>query len=213
MKLGTLIILFLACFSCKTENNSKSNLIKSDRFELPTESEKTQIKKSLQSQKLNYFLENPVNLKEFKETKKGNFTSSVSYGKSYHFNPKIKDSIFYNYNYPTKKFKDAKKIDQILVFKYGKNKQTYNDENEILIELKVFREDYDLGKANLVGLSKAELESNFGINYLILDKKIVYSNKNKVLIIELENSKIKSFKYLKLNTENLGSDLIRKIVK
>ena len=213
MKLGTLIILFLVCFSCKKESKNKSDLIKTERFELLPEPDKAEKEKYLKNLNLNSFLENPIDLKEFKKTKKGNITTGVSNGMTYHFHPKIKDSIFYNYNYPTKNFKDAKKIDQILVFKYGKNKQTYDDETEILIELKVYRKDYDLGKANLIGLSKMELESEFGTDYLTLDKRIIYSNKNKVLILEIENSKIKSFNYIKLSTEKIDTDLIRKIAE
>ena len=160
------------------------------------------------------FLENPIDLQSFKKLKDINYaTTGVSNGKDYHFHPKIKDSIFYIYNYPTINFTDSKKNDQVVVFKHGINKQTYDDETEILIELRIFNKDADLGKANLIGLSKTELESEFGTDYLTLDKRIIYSNKNKVLILEIENSKIKSFNYIKLSTEKIDTDLIRKITE
>ncbi len=160
------------------------------------------------------FLKNPIDLQEFKKKKNINYTTtSVSNGMDYYFQPEIKDSIFYTYNYPIENFKDSKRIDKVLVFKYGKNKHTYDDETEILIELRIFNEDSDLGKANLVGLSKTELESEFGTDYLTLDKRIIYSNKNKVLILEIENSKVKSFNYIKLSTEKIDTDLIRKITE
>ena len=160
------------------------------------------------------FLEKPIDLQKFKKSKNRNYiTTSVSSGTDYYFEPKIKDSIFYTYNYPTENFTDSKRIDQIIVLKHGKNKHTYEDETEILIELRIFNKDLDLGKANLVGLSKTELESEFGANYMNFDNGIAYSNKNRVLILELENSKVKSYRYIKLNTEKIDNDLIGQIIK
>ena len=55
-------------------------------------------------------------------------------------------------------------------------------------------------------------EAEFGSDYLTVDGHIVYSHKNKVLLVQLDGSKIKSYKYLKLNTENIDNDLIQQIV-
>ncbi|SFD74193.1 hypothetical protein SAMN04489722_1251 [Algibacter lectus] len=162
--------------------------------------------------KLNSFLENPLNLREFKKKKKREVTTSVSNGKEYYFNPKNKDSIFYSYFFPDLK-KESIKMDEIVVFKYGENKHTYDDEIETLIEFRIFNPDSDLGKANLYGLTKTELESEFGTDYLTFDNGIAYSNKNKILTIELNDSKVKSFRYIKLNTENVDQDLIQQIIE
>jgi hypothetical protein len=159
------------------------------------------------------FLENPIDLLAFKQKKGMQFTTSVTSGTEYHFNPKIKDSTFYVYYYPAENFDDPRKIDQIVVFKYGENKHKYEDETETLIELRVFNKDSDLEKANLIGIAKAELESKFGTDYLTFDNGIAYWNKNKILMIELNNSKVKSFRYIKLNTENVDKDLIQQIVE
>ena len=102
-------------------------------------------------------------------------------------------------------------MNKIIVFKYGKNKHKFEDETETLIEMRIFNKDADFGKANLVGLSKTELESELGIDYLTFDDRIVYSNKNRVLIIEFNDSKVKSYNYIKLNTEKIDIDLIRQI--
>jgi len=164
--------------------------------------------------KLASFLENPIDLQSFKKVKNINYTTtSVSNGMDYHFQPIIKDSIFYTYNYPVKNFTDSNKIDQVIVFKHGKNKHTYDDKTEILIELRIFNKDVDLGKANLVGLTKMELESEFGTDYLTLGNRITYSNKNKILILEIENSEVKSYRYIKLNTEKIDTNLIEQIIK
>jgi hypothetical protein len=214
MKIGILTILFLAFLSCKdvTENNSDST--KTDRFELLPYPDSVEQEKYLKSQNLTAFLENPIYLQKFKKSKDRNYTTTgVSNRTDYYFEPKIKDSIFYTYNYPTENFTDSKRIDQIVVFKYGKKKHTYEDETEILIELRIFNKDLDLGKANLVGLTKTELESEFGVNYLNFENGIAYSNKNRVLILELDNSKVKSYRYIKLNTEKVDNDLIGEIMK
>jgi hypothetical protein len=214
MKIRVLMILFLAFLSCKDVTEKKPNESKSDRFELipePNKSEKERYQKNLN---LTSLLENPIDLQKFKKSKNINYTTTgVSNGTDYYFEPKINDSIFYTYNYPTENLTDSKRIDQIVVFKYGKNKHKYEDETEILIELRIFNKDLDLGKANLVGLTRTELKSEFGENYLNFENGIAYSSKNKVLILELEDSKVKSFRYIKLNTEKIDNDLIGQIIK
>jgi hypothetical protein len=140
------------------------------------------------------------------------FTTSVTNGTEYYLNPKIPDSNYYVYYYPDFK-KESIEIDQFVVFKHGKNKHKYEDPTETMIEFKIFNPDTDLGQANLFGLTKIELESVFGTDYLTFDDSIVYSNKNRVLILELKNSKVKSFNYIKLNTEKIDKDLIGQIIE
>jgi hypothetical protein len=211
MKIRVLIILFIVFISCKksTEKESEKIQIVADSTGLKIETVENQIDNS----KLTSFLENPINLIEFKATK-GQSLSSVTNGLEYHFKPKIKDSIYYHYTtFPNDSlWTEISPID-IVVFKYGKNKHTWKDKTEILIEFTVSGRDNDLKKANLVGLTKNELESEFGTEYKVFDNRIVYSNKNKALIIELNNSKVKWFKYIKLSTENIDSTLIKKVIK
>jgi len=193
-----------------TEKESENVRVVVDSSKLKTETAQKPTENSI----LTSFLKNPIDLQKFKKSKNINYTTtSVCNGMDYHFHPKIKDSIFYTYNYPTKNFKDSKRIDQVVVFKHGKNKHTYDDETEVLIELRIFNIDSDLGKANLVGFTKTELELEFGNDYLTLDNRIVYSHKNKVLILELENSKVKSYRYIKLSSEKIDTDLIGQILK
>ncbi|MBR9847606.1 MAG: hypothetical protein GYB35_16565, partial [Algicola sp.] len=126
MKIGTLTILFLAFLSCKDVTERKPNESNSDRFELLPYPDSDEQEKYLKSKKMTEFLEKPIDLQKFKNSKKRNYTTtSVSIGTDYYFEPKIKDSIFYTYNYPTENFNESKRIDQIVVFKYGKNKHTY----------------------------------------------------------------------------------------
>jgi hypothetical protein len=212
MKLGSLIILFLVCLSCKNENENKSNSTNSERFELVPEPDKDEREKYEKNLNLTSFLENPIDLQEFKNKTKRDVTTTVTNGLKYYFHPKINDSIFYSYNFISTVNRQLE-INEIVVFKYGKNQHNYEGKTEILIELNIKSNDSDLGKANLIGLSKTDLESEFGNDYLTFDNGIAYSNKNKVLIIELEDSKVKSLRYIKLNTEKINTELIRQIMK
>jgi hypothetical protein len=210
MKIQILILFFLVFICCKNVADNET-----EQVQIVVDSTALKIsapEKQKENIKLTSFLDNPIDLQEFKKKKKSDFTTSVTNGTRYYFNPKIKDSIFYVYNFPTKNFTDSRKIDQIVVFKYGENKHKYEDETEILIEMRVFNNDADLGKANLIGLSKTDLEAEFGTEYLTLNNRMVYSNKNKVLILQLENSKVESFNYIKLSTDKINKDLIEQIM-
>jgi hypothetical protein len=211
MKIIFLTTLFLVFLSCKnaTEKDTEQVQIVIDSTRLRIE----KVEKKSENLNLTSFLENPIDLQKFKEKKIRNVTTSVTNGSEFYFNPKTKDSIFYVYYFPAEKFDAPKKIDQIIVFKHGENKHTYDDQTETLIELSVFNKDSDLGKANLIGLSKTELESEFGNDYLTFANGIAYSNKNKVLILELDKSKVNSYRYIKLNTEKIDNDLIGQIIK
>ena len=210
MKIRVLTILFLVFISCKNvaEKETEKFEIKIDSTELKIE----KVEKQSENIKLSSFLEKPIDLQEFKEKKKRNVTTSVTNGMEYHFHPKVSDSIFYNYYYHDENL-NSNSINQITVFKYGQNKHRYDDQTETLIGFKIFNKDSDLGKANLVGLSKTELESKFGTDYLTFDNGIVYSYKNRVLIIEFNDLKVNSYSYIKLNTEKVDKDLIGQIIK
>jgi hypothetical protein len=209
MKIRILTILFLVFISCQnvTEKETEQVQIVVDSTGLKIET----VEKNPKNLKLTSFLENPIDLQEFKNIKKKAFTTGVTKGMTYHLHPQIKDSIFYQYNYLNQW--RPRLTAEIVVFKNGENKHTYDDKTEILIELKVFGKDSDLGKANLIGLSKAELETEFGSDYLPFVNGIIYYNKNKVLIFELDNLEVKSYRYIKLNTESVDQDLIRQILE
>lgn len=157
------------------------------------------------------FLKSPIDLQKFKSDKKRNVTTTVTNGMNYYFSPKFKDSIFYKYNFITEKEGGKIGINKLVVFKYGESKHKYDDSTEILIELKISNKDVGLKKANLVGTTKKDIESKFGKDYLVFEKGIVYSHKDKVLMIEFNDSIVNSFKYIRLNTNVIDDELIRKI--
>ena len=158
------------------------------------------------------FLENPIDLQKFKFANINHVSTRVTNGKDYHFHPEIYDSIFYRYKFNINSIR-RKNNNEIVVFKFGENKHKYDDETEILIDLKIFNKVSGLGNANLIGITKTELESKFGTDYIVLENRIIYSYKNKVLLLELKNSKVKSFRYIKLNTENSSQELLLQIIK
>ncbi len=90
--------------------------------------------------KLTSFLENPIDLQEFKTKKNRDVTISVNDGLEYQYHLNINDSIFYGYNFITDNI-GTKGVNEIVVFKYGENKHKYEDETEILIELRIFNKD------------------------------------------------------------------------
>ncbi len=212
MKFGVLISIFLVFISCKNVTEKKKE---TEQTRIAVDSLGLKIKtveKRTENANLVSFLENPLDLQEFKIKKKRIVTTSVTNGMEYHFNPKLSDSLFYNYYYHYIS-QTPRSSNQITVFKYGQNKHTYDDKTEQLIEFEIRTNDSDLGKANLIGLTKTVLESGFGADYLTWDNGIAYSDKNRVLILEMENSKVKSYRYVKLNTEKIDQALIGEITQ
>jgi len=212
MKIRVLTTLFLVLISCKnvTKKETEQVQIVVDSTDLKIET----VEKNSGNLKLTSFLENPIDLQEFKTNKKRALSTVVN-RKEYYLNPKINDSsILYLYSFlPNNHFQSKIEQLEIVVFKFGKNKHSWEDNTEILIELKVKAQDNNLGRANLVGLSKTELELEFGTEYLTFDNGIIYSNKNKALLIEFNDSRIKSYNYIKLNTEKIDKDLVDQIIK
>ena len=80
-----------------TEKKIQNIEIKTDSTELKTE----KAEKQYENIKLNSFLENPIDLQEFKKTKNRNVTTTINNGLDYQYHPKINDSIFYGYNFIT----------------------------------------------------------------------------------------------------------------
>ena len=210
MQIRVSIVLLVVLISCKNKSEMKT-----DKAEIIIDSTDLKIKTNEKKEvnlRLNFFLENPINFQEFKTIKNRKVTTSVTNGTSYYFNPKFTDSIFYGYNFVTENIGENG-VNEIIVFKYGENKHKYADETETLIEMRIFNKDSDLGSANLIGRSKAALESEFGTDYLNFESGIAYAIKNKILIIELDNSKVKSFRYIKLNTGHIDQSLIQQIME
>jgi len=207
MKIYVLAILFLTFLSCKNATEKEV-----EKVQIVVDSTGLKVEKLTKNPNLISFLESPIDLQKFKSRKMQNVTTTVTNGMNYYFNPKFSDSIFYSYNFITQN-NGQNGINEIIVFKYGENQHRYEDKTETLIEMRIFNKDSDLGKADLIGLTKTELESKFGTDYLTFDNGISYSDKNKVLILELDNSKVNSYRYIKLNTEKVDTDLIGQIIK
>ena len=205
MKKIKLIIIFLISsliFSCN--QTEKKDIEKTE-----SQINSPNFNKEINNSELNLFLENPIDLIDYKNHQK-NWTSTVSSGQPYYEKFEFKDSIFYSYNYVIEKL-DLKRLDEIIVFKFGENKHRYNDKTEKLIELNIFNQDSILKKADLVGLTNSLIESKFGKENFKIDNEFIYFNENKLLILTIKDDKVDSYKYLRLNTDKIDKELIKKI--
>ena len=85
MKIRVLTILFLVFISCKNVTEKETEKFEIDSTELKIEKSE----KQFENIKLTSFLENPIDLQEFKKKKSSNVTTSVTNGMEYYFHPKL----------------------------------------------------------------------------------------------------------------------------
>gem|GEM_PF-1595619 len=205
-----IVLTFSLFISCNEKQKKKDILnVEIPEYDKGKELEENPLKKS---KELANFLENPIDLIKYKKDRKL-VTTSVTNGLDYHLHPNIKDSIFYVYHYPNINNGYRGLFTNIKVFKFGNNKHKYEDITEKLIELQIESQDSLLGRSNLVGLTKQELATKFGNDCKIIDNQVVYWNKNKIVIFKMNDLKVESYRYVKLNTEKIDSVLIRRIIK
>ncbi|SDY14492.1 hypothetical protein SAMN05444411_1383 [Lutibacter oricola] len=197
-----IFLIILLAFSCK--QTEKKNFEKNQ-----PQIDSLNLNKKISESELNKFLENPIDLIEYKKNKK-NWISTVTGNQPFYEKFKLRDSIFYEYTYPNEKL-DLNRLDKIVVIKFRENKHTYNDETEKLIELNIFNKDSILRKANLVGLTNSQREIKFGKENLKIENEYIYFNENKLLILTIKNDKVDSYKYLRLNTDKIDKELIKQI--
>mgnify|MGYP001569871249 FL=1 len=107
------------------------------------------------------FLETPIDLTALKTKYRTTVTTSVTNGKAYYFKPNVRDSIFFTYNLKAEQSQGFA-LNQLIVLKYGDQKNYFDDSNEILLEMRISNQDKALGKANLVGLTRSEIVQRFG---------------------------------------------------
>jgi len=197
-----IFLIILLAFSCKQTE-------KKDFEKNQPQIDSLNFNEKINKPELNQFLENPIDLIEYKKIKK-NWISTVTDNQSFYEKFKLRDSLFYEYTYPNGKL-DLNRLDKIVVMKFGENKHTYNDKTEKLIELNIFNKDSMLRKANLVGLTNSQIELKFGKENLKIENEYIYYNENKLLILTIKNDKVDSYKYLRLNTEKIDIELIKQI--
>jgi len=207
--ISTVIVLAFLCFFIV------GLLVVQDKFEPEIHKEvyedsKT-IVKPLVNKNLVSFLEKPIDLLEFKNKTK-TVTTGVSKGANYLYKPNNEESIYYCYYFPNDRKRKLFKINKITVFKYGENKHVYDDDTETLISLDINYSDPNLEQANLVGQTKKQIEAKFGLDFSISKKNIIYKHNNNILIINLNNSKVIAYRYLRLNTDVIDQDLINRMV-
>jgi len=186
-----------------SQKNKKSSIIKKSEN---VKHKHIQDKKSNRDT-INKFLNKPFDLFKFKEKKRMS-NSGIGRKESYYFKPN-KEGMYYRYflfsrlqgYIGTNKNKIIRKNNglEITVYKeLGKYRFKYSDPTEILIEVRARFNDFDLPELALVGLDSSFIIKEFGKPDYYKKECMIYQFKNRALILNINNKKVKWLKYLNL---------------
>ncbi len=166
------------------------------------------------------FMENPLNLVDYKNAKMGS-NSSVAQNNAHYFRP---DSVGFYYRYmlftPYQRPKVSQRIDEgdlfhngvnIITYMYGKVVGRFHDHNEMLISFRSRYNDSDLGQADLVGKSREDIIDLLGEPPIEEGTLLIYHYNNNALALSMEDGNVVQFKYVKLN-QPLTPDNIPEVV-
>jgi hypothetical protein len=123
------------------------------------------------------FLVNPINISEYKKLKG---SSNSGGAKTYDFHYRPIDRGFYLKFFLFPSF--GEQGPSIITFRKGKEMGSYIDEDEILIQFFSNRNDEDLKKLNLVGLSQEHIIEKLGNPSFKNNDILVYYYNNRILI-------------------------------
>jgi len=202
-KIKTIIFLIiLLTFSCKQKEQK-------DLDKNQSQIDSINLNEKIHKSELSLFLENPIDLINYKKGKTDWTSSGGTSGFLYYFNPQKENGMYYNYYYPNDNSSPIN-FDNLVVYKIDKNKY-YNDNSDRLIEMNIFSKDSILKKADLVGLKTSQIETKYGKENFRIDNDFIFFIENKLLILTIKNDEIDSYKYLRLNTDKIDKELIKKI--
>ncbi|MGZ4049556.1 MAG: hypothetical protein ACXVPU_11180 [Bacteroidia bacterium] len=89
---------------------------------------------------------------------------------------------------------------QFIVWMHGDKVGLYNDSlSEQLVAIICRVKDRRLNDFNLVGITNEEIKKQFGHPDTMLDNKLFYFRNNEILCFKMENEKVYSFYWIKLN--------------
>lgn len=173
-----------------------------------TSEDQTSMHSTGQDDELSTFLSKPVDLAAFKKQK------GPSNSGSYKADPWIyrpsKTGFFYRYLlFATPgKYSEEERFGgfTVIVYKFGKKVGDYYDRNEMLVGLWCELKDPDLGKADLVGKTAAEINDRFGEPFAALSDVLVYHQHGRALSIHLKNGAVDWFKYFRLARDLAGPE-------
>ncbi len=180
---------------------------------------KTPIEKTVKS--IDSFLLKSFDIFEFKKRiEKGN--SGGASKRTYYFKPGYKGfyycfSLFHDLkgymgNRKEYIFKGGETGLEIITFKqYGKYQNDYLDPTEELIQIKTQMNFFDLPELAFVGLDKIDLKERLGEPSFEKEGCLVYTHKDRALILGLNSGRVKWLKYVHLNTELTSDKTIAKL--
>lgn len=131
-------------------------------------------------------------------SKKGLPQSSGLEWSNLYYQPKSK-GFYYQYFYFEKEPKDA-----LEVFSYIKGEEvgTFLEQDELFVGLKMKAEDADLGKLNLVGKSRSEVQNILGFPQMEKEHLWIYWDRSYALKVGFNlNGEVDGFHYLQTSKE------------
>lgn len=155
------------------------------------------------------FLENPLDLVQFKRVKgiSNNGAAKRPGGPRTYHQPPGRGFYYQYFNFPI--FGKDQRGDApprealgdlvIVVYKFGQTVGDFYDTRELLIEISVKARDYDLMKTNLVGLDLKAITDRFGTDYIKIEDLIVFHANKKVLVLSAPGGVVQWFRYVRLN--------------
>ena len=212
-RLNLFLVFLIFIISCKSSNN-KIHFHSDLDSSVVIEANDLMTENHIDSELID-FLNNPIDLIDFKSIKTTSNSGSRN-RKKYHLKPdSINDFIYYLYSafWADSTSEELLSPTKILVLKYGSGKNEWDDKNEMLIELRVFGSDIDLKSANIVGLPVDTILSRFGKGYQKWDSRLIYCVENNLLILNTLQDTIIDYRYLRLNTNKVDSLLIQEVLK
>lgn len=160
------------------------------------------------------FLENPLDLIQFKKAKgisNNGAAQRPSGARTYHKPPER--GFYYEYfNFPI--FGKDKRGDTpprealgdlvVVVYKFGQTVGDFYDTREVLIEISVKARDCDLMQTNLVGQDLKVITDRFGTDYIKKEDLTIFHANRQVLVLSAPDGMIQWFRYARLNFD-IGS--------
>lgn len=222
-----ILIVFLSCNNTSQQNidevSSKKASVAStdtipfkDTLQLPIETSKKTIEKlsSLDSSlprlsARDSFLLKPFDLYKFKR-KVGQSNSGGSGDHTYRYKPKYR-GMYYSFFmfsrlkvYYGNRKEDTLRLEglRIITYKpYGKYKNDYLDPTEELIEVVARFNNFDLPELAFVGLRKTEIIKKLGDPSFEKNNCLVYTFRDRALILNMKNDEVRWLKYVHLKFE------------
>ena len=215
--LFSILLLSYACAPSSTDKEAASDNVsaKMDSIVLPvkatTQPEDPEPEalpadnaEQLKPPALIHLFEDPIDLRTYKIKKRG-ANSSATRKRTYFHQPDTvgthyKYFWFHNYRRDPA-ITNAHDAVMVNTYIYGDTITTYEEVNEALISIKGMVEDPDLGRLNVVGLTRPEVHERFGEAQITFKDLYVYEHRKDILILSFQEDQVAWFNFVRTNLE------------